>query len=106
MKAYVGGGVVRGLVVRHHNPDVDIVLEGDGIAFSEAFSQESPCRVRPHHKFGTAVLVFPDGYKVDVATARVEYYREPAALPTVEYSSLTLDLYRRDLNNNTLAAPP
>jgi tRNA nucleotidyltransferase (CCA-adding enzyme) len=103
MKAYVVGGFVRDLVMRNHNLDVDIVLEGDGIAFSEAFSQEHPCRVRPHHKFGTAVLVFPDGYKVDVATARVEYYREPAALPTVEYSSLKLDLYRRDFTINTLA---
>jgi len=103
MKAYVVGGFVRDLVMRNHNLDVDIVLEGDGIAFSEAFSQEYPCRVRPHHKFGTAVLVFPDGYKVDVATARVEYYQEPAALPTVEYSSLKLDLYRRDFTINTLA---
>jgi tRNA nucleotidyltransferase (CCA-adding enzyme) len=103
MKAYVVGGFVRDLVMRNHNLDVDIVLEGDGIAFSEAFSQEHPCRVRPHHKFGTAVLVFPDGFKVDVATARVEYYREPAALPTVEYSSLKLDLYRRDFTINTLA---
>jgi tRNA nucleotidyltransferase (CCA-adding enzyme) len=103
MKAYVVGGFVRDLVMRNHNLDVDIVLEGDGISFSEAFSQEHPCRVRPHHKFGTAVLVFPDGYKVDVATARVEYYQEPAALPTVEFSSLKLDLYRRDFTINTLA---
>jgi len=103
MKAYVVGGFVRDLIMRNHNTDADIVVEGDGIAFAEAFSQEYPCRVRPHHKFGTAVLVFPDGYKVDVATARVEYYREPAALPTVEYSSLKLDLYRRDFTINTLA---
>jgi len=103
MKAYVVGGFVRDLVMRHPNLDADIVIEGDGIAFSEAFAQDHPCRVRPHHKFGTAVLVFPDGYKIDVATARVEYYREPAALPTVEYSSLKLDLYRRDFTINTLA---
>ena len=103
MKAYIVGGFVRDLVMRHHNLDVDIVIEGDGIAFAEEFSEEYSCRVRPHHKFGTAVLVFPDGYKIDVATARVEYYREPAALPTVEYSSLKLDLYRRDFTINTLA---
>ncbi len=103
MRAYVVGGFVRDLLMRNHNLDVDIVIEGDGISFAEAFSREHPCRVRPHHKFGTAVLVFPDGYKVDVATARVEYYQEPAALPTVEYSSLKLDLYRRDFTINTLA---
>ncbi len=103
MKAYVVGGFVRDLVMRIDNLDIDVVIEGDGIAFAEAFAAEHPCRVRPHHKFGTAVLVFPDGFKLDVATARVEYYMEPAALPTVEYSSLKLDLYRRDFTINTLA---
>jgi tRNA nucleotidyltransferase (CCA-adding enzyme) len=103
MSAYVVGGFVRDLVMRIDNLDVDIVIEGDGIEFAEAFARENPCRVRPHHKFGTAVLVFPDGFKVDVATARVEYYLEPAALPTVEYSSIKQDLYRRDFTINTMA---
>jgi tRNA nucleotidyltransferase (CCA-adding enzyme) len=59
--------------------------------------------VRSHKKFGTAVLIFPDGFKADVATARLEYYESPAALPSVEMSSLKLDLYRRDFTINTLA---
>ena len=103
MKAFVVGGFVRDLVMRGENLDVDIVVEGDGIRFAEVFGQEQGARVRPHHKFGTAVLVFPDGFKIDVATARVEYYLEPAALPTVEYSSLKQDMYRRDFVINTLA---
>jgi tRNA nucleotidyltransferase (CCA-adding enzyme) len=103
MSAYVVGGFVRDLIMRIDNLDVDVVIEGDGIEFAEAFARENLCRVRPHHKFGTAVLVFPDGFKVDVATARVEYYLEPAALPTVEYSSIKQDLYRRDFTINTLA---
>ena len=103
MSAYVVGGFVRDLVLRIDNLDVDIVIEGDGIGFAEAYARENPCRVRPHHKFGTAVLVFPDGFKIDVATARVEYYLEPAALPTVEFSSIKQDLYRRDFTINTLA---
>ena len=103
MKAFVVGGFVRDLVMRGENLDVDIVVEGDGIRFAEAFAEEQGARVRPHHKFGTAVLVFPDGFKVDVATARVEYYLKPAALPTVEYSSLKQDMYRRDFVVNTLA---
>jgi len=103
MKAFVVGGFVRDLVMRVENLDVDIVVEGDGIRFAEAFAEEQGARVRPHHKFGTAVLVFPDGFKVDVATARVEYYLKPAALPTVEYSSLKQDMYRRDFVINTLA---
>ncbi len=103
MKAFAVGGFVRDLVMRIDNLDVDLVIEGDGIAFAKEFGRLHGCRVRPHQKFGTAVLVFPDGYKVDVATARVEFYKEPAALPTVEASSLKLDLYRRDFTINTLA---
>jgi tRNA nucleotidyltransferase (CCA-adding enzyme) len=62
------------------------------------------CRVRGHEKFGTAVLLFADGFKIDVATARHEYYAWPGALPTVETSSIKRDLYRRDFTMNTLAA--
>ncbi|MBP2674757.1 MAG: hypothetical protein H6Q84_1597 [Deltaproteobacteria bacterium] len=103
MRAYVVGGFARDLVMRGENLDVDIVVEGEGIRFAESFGQRERARVRPHHKFGTAVLVFPDGFKVDVASARVEYYLEPGALPTVEYSSLKQDMYRRDFTINTLA---
>lgn len=38
-----------------------------------------------------------------MATARLEYYEYPAALPIVELSSLKMDLYRRDFSINTLA---
>jgi tRNA nucleotidyltransferase (CCA-adding enzyme) len=103
MRAYVVGGFVRDLVMRAENLDVDIVVEGNGIRFAETFAAGEGARVRPHHKFGTAVLVFPDGFKIDVASARVEYYVEPGALPTVEYSSLKQDMYRRDFTINTLA---
>jgi len=49
------------------------------------------------------VIIFPDGFKIDVASARMEYYKFPAALPVVEMSSIKLDLYRRDFTINTLA---
>jgi len=38
-----------------------------------------------------------------VATARLEYYEHPAALPTVEQSSVKSDLYRRDFTVNSIA---
>ena len=59
--------------------------------------------MRSHRKFGTAVLVLPDGQKIDVASTRLEYYESPGALPTVERASLRHDLYRRDFTVNTLA---
>lgn len=104
VKAYAVGGFVRDLLLRRENLDVDIVVEGgDGIAFAEEFALRRGLRVRPHNRFKTAVVIFPDGFKIDVATARLEYYERPGALPTVEASSLKLDLYRRDFIINTLA---
>jgi tRNA nucleotidyltransferase (CCA-adding enzyme) len=100
---YAVGGFVRDLFLRVENFDVDIVVEGDGIRFAEEFEKKFPCRIRTHRKFGTAIILFPDGLKVDVATARWEVYDSPAALPTVESASVKMDLYRRDFTVNTLA---
>ncbi|MFZ5644118.1 MAG: CBS domain-containing protein [Bacillota bacterium] len=102
-KAFVAGGVVRDLLLGHDNIDVDIVVEGDGIALATAMAERTGAKLRAHYKFGTAQLEFADGFSVDVATARVEYYEYPAALPTVESSSLRQDLYRRDFSINAMA---
>ncbi|MBN1102156.1 MAG: CBS domain-containing protein [Deltaproteobacteria bacterium] len=101
--AYLVGGFVRDLFLKRENLDVDVVVEGDGIRFAQDFAKRHGLKVRSHQKFGTAVLIFPDGFKVDVATARIEYYESPAAPPSVEESSLKMDLYRRDFTMNTLA---
>jgi len=78
-------------------------IEGEAIAFAKAYAKATGARIHSHRKFGTAVIIFPDGHKIDVATARMEYYRFPAALPDVEMSSIKLDLFRRDFTINTLA---
>ncbi len=102
-RIYLVGGVVRDILLKQENFDIDIVIEGDGIIFAQEFAKDNNVRVRSHKKFGTAVLVFPDGFKIDVATARMEYYETPAATPTVKTSSLKMDLFRRDFTINTLA---
>ncbi len=102
-KVYAVGGFVRDLLLRRSNLDIDIVVEGDGIEFAKAFSKKHQIRARCHKKFNTAVLIFPNGQRVDIATARFEYYQYPAALPVVEFGSLKMDLYRRDFTINTLA---
>lgn len=100
---YVVGGFVRDLLLNIDNLDVDLVVEGDGIAFARAFAKEHGGKLTVHERFGTAVVHLPDGFKLDVATARTEYYEYPTALPTVEQSSIKKDLYRRDFTINTLA---
>lgn len=101
--AYLVGGFVRDLILRCENLDIDIVVEGDGVKFSKEFSKRFKAKVNVHKRFKTAYVIFPDGFKVDVATARMEYYESPGALPVVKRSSLKLDLYRRDFTMNTLA---
>ncbi|SKA78770.1 tRNA nucleotidyltransferase (CCA-adding enzyme) [Paucidesulfovibrio gracilis DSM 16080] len=100
---YAVGGFVRDLLLARPNMDLDLVVEGDGIAFARAFAEQHNARVKAHHKFKTAVVIFPDNTRIDVATARLEYYERPAALPTVQLSSIKMDLYRRDFTVNALA---
>ncbi len=103
VEVYAVGGFVRDMLLGIPNDDIDLVVEGDGVAFAQDLAGRLGARVRPHLKFRTAVLILPDGKKIDVATARLEYYEYPAALPIVELSSLKMDLYRRDFSINTLA---
>jgi tRNA nucleotidyltransferase (CCA-adding enzyme) len=100
---YLVGGIVRDLFLRVTNLDIDIVVEGDGIVFAGMLVKHAGGHMKTHLKFGTAVVVLPNGLKLDIATARLEYYESPAALPTVELSSIKKDLYRRDFTVNTLA---
>jgi tRNA nucleotidyltransferase (CCA-adding enzyme) len=103
VEVYAVGGFVRDMLLGIPNDDIDLVVEGDGIVFAQNLGHKLAARVRSHLKFRTAVLILPSGQKIDVATARLEYYEYPAALPIVELSSLKMDLYRRDFSINTLA---
>ncbi|MBF0100754.1 MAG: CBS domain-containing protein [Desulfobacterales bacterium] len=100
---YVVGGFVRDLLLYRPNEDIDIVVEGNGIQFAKEYAKKFNARVHTHIKFCTAVIILPDEFKIDVASARMEYYQSPGALPIVEMSSIKFDLFRRDFTINTLA---
>ena len=100
---YAVGGFVRDLLMGIGNVDLDLVVEGEGIALAERLAAREGGRHRAHKQYGTAVVTLPDGQRVDVATARVEYYERPAALPVVERGNIRADLYRRDFTINALA---
>lgn len=102
-RVYAVGGFVRDLLLGSANLDIDVTVEGDGILLAETFAAANGCRVKSHRKFGTATVIFPDGTKIDVASTRLEYYASPGVLPTVERSSLKMDLSRRDFTINTFA---
>ena len=130
--AYVVGGFVRDLMLdvlsqRALTLDVDIVIEGDAIAFARHMQRKYGGRVVEHKRFGTAKWLLTTGHgaplnapmlladlkntdtheelppHLDFVTARTEFYTEPTVLPTVQQSSIKLDLHRRDFTINTLA---
>jgi tRNA nucleotidyltransferase (CCA-adding enzyme) len=103
-RAYIVGGFVRDMLLGVTNLDIDIVVEGDGVAFAEALAASIGARTKVHRRFGTAVVWFSESFHVDIASARTEYYARPGALPTVERSSLRQDLFRRDFTMNAMAA--
>ncbi|MDD3365062.1 MAG: CBS domain-containing protein [Syntrophomonas sp.] len=100
---YCVGGYVRDLFLQVPNFDIDLVVEGDGRDLATRMADKLGGKVRVHERFGTATLILNDGTKVDIATARTEYYEFPAALPMVEKASIKEDMYRRDFTINTLA---
>ncbi|HEY8347804.1 MAG TPA: CBS domain-containing protein [Symbiobacteriaceae bacterium] len=106
--AYAVGGFVRDLLLGRPNLDIDIVVEGDGIAYARALAAELGGRVKEVPRFGTAHILLdqagPDmPRRLDVATARREFYEHAAALPVVEHADLRQDLYRRDFSINAMA---
>jgi len=103
ISAYLVGGLVRDLLLGHKNLDVDIAVEGDAVAFAKALVKETGAAVKTFPRFGTALVVFPDKFKLDLATTRAESYPYPAALPVVAPSSIEKDLRRRDFTINALA---
>ena len=102
-KVHVVGGFVRDLLLGRNTHDLDLAVEPLAIPFAEQLQQLLGGQIRKHEQFGTAELILHDGQKIDMVTARQEFYARPAALPEVEQSSLKHDLFRRDFTINTLA---
>ncbi|MBD3380447.1 MAG: CBS domain-containing protein [Candidatus Omnitrophica bacterium] len=116
INAFLVGGFVRDLLLgKKKNYDLDVVVEGDAIGFGRSIADKIGAALVIHRKFGTCTVVrdwprwlgkalHPDNkFKIDIATAREETYESPAALPTVKFSSLREDLYRRDFTINAMA---
>ena len=112
--AYAVGGFVRDLLTGAAPPDVDLVVEGDGVAFARRLAEEIGGTVLVHRSFGTASIeggrapagAGLDGValgRVDVASARREHYPTAGSLPEVEPADLLEDLRRRDFSVNAMA---
>ena len=99
---YLVGGAVRDLIVGQDSVDLDLTVEGDGVAAARELAQRLGGEASEHERFGTATVRAGD-LIVDLATARRESYAHPGALPDVEAASLEEDLARRDFTVNAMA---
>ena len=100
---YLVGGVVRDLLLKRKDWDLDLAVEGDGIGFARLVADRYGATLAVFERFATSRLVFQDGLKMDIATTRRESYAHPAVLPTVQPASIEEDLYRRDFTINAMA---
>ena len=104
---YLVGGYVRDRLLERPSLDLDLVLEGDAIAFGRRVQRALGGALTVHKAFGTAVWQLPAQRGlpvfVDLISARREQYAHPGALPTVEFAPLVEDQFRRDFTINTLA---
>jgi tRNA nucleotidyltransferase (CCA-adding enzyme) len=103
VRAFLVGGMVRDLLLRQSGGDIDVVVEGDAVAFARRLESVLKAKALIHEKFRTAALTLKDGSVLDVVTARRETYPAPGALPVIVPAKLKDDLLRRDFTMNALA---
>ena len=102
VRAFVIGGYVRDFFLQRPCNDIDVVVEGSGIAIAEAVARRVKTKVTVFKNFGTAML-HCDRMEVEFVGARKESYNRNSRKPIVEDGTLQEDQERRDFTINALA---
>ena len=102
VELYLVGGPVRDLMLKRAVVDLDFSVVGDAAAFAHALAERAGGALVAESPFGTAKVAVA-GIEVDVASARIERYKHPGALPTVGPATILEDLARRDFTVNAMA---
>ena len=102
VRAFVIGGYVRDWFMHRDNDDVDIVVEGSGIALAERVAERLHSKVSVFRNFGTAMFRYR-GVEVEFVGARRESYDRGSRKPFVEDGTLEEDQQRRDFTINAMA---
>ena len=104
LEAYVVGGVVRDIIMRRHNTDIDIVTVGSGIELAKKTAAliDPELHVNVYRNFGTAQFNY-EGSVIEFVGARRESYSHDSRKPVVEDGTLEDDQMRRDFTINAMA---
>jgi len=104
MPAYVVGGWVRDVMLKRKSKDIDIVVEGSGIALAEIIADKMNAseRLKVFKNFGTA-NINSGPWEIEFVGARKESYRANSRKPIVEDGTFDEDISRRDFTINAMA---
>ena len=104
--AFLVGGCVRDLFLdpKKNSVDIDIMVEGDGIAFANLLGVKlNVSTVVPFTKFNTARIPYKE-CEIEVASARLETYDPKSRSPKdITLTDINEDLQRRDFTVNAMA---
>lgn len=103
LKIWAVGGFARDFVLHKKTQDIDICVEGSTAPLINYCQKTKGASVQKFNNFGTARVIFKDGFKLDFVCCRKEIYPKPAALPVVSKATIKEDLFRRDFTCNALA---
>ena len=103
LKIWAVGGFARDFVLHKKTKDIDICIEGSTAPLINYCQETKGASVQKFNNFGTARVIFKDGFKLDFVCCRKEKYPKPAALPVVSIATIKEDLFRRDFTCNALA---
>ncbi len=113
VKIAIVGGYIRDLLIKNFHikgnfnyTDLDVVIEGSAISLAKFIKKNirdvELCLIKEFDIYNTVELNI-ETLKVDIASARKEYYLKPGLNPSVIDSTIKEDLKRRDFSINAIA---
>jgi tRNA nucleotidyltransferase (CCA-adding enzyme) len=99
---YLAGGPVRDALLKRASRDLDLVLEGNWEVLLPELLAKTKGELLFKSQFLTYKLRLPQGFTIDLVTARRETYTGVASLPIVEPADHKADILRRDFTINAL----